>query len=85
MEQLSVWILSQLSAHPYFAIAISGVGTARLLIPPVINLLKAAVNATATKKDDELLDQALSSAAWNNTLNVMEWLTSIKDIQKLRK
>ena len=85
MEPFSHWALSMLSGHPLFASVLAGVGAMRLVIPPVVTAVKAIVKATPTQKDDRLLDDALSSVVWNRTLDVISWLSSVGDLDSLKK
>ena len=54
------------------------IGSARLVIKPVVLAIEAIVAATATKKDDEILEKVKSSKAVSIALTILNWITSIK-------
>ncbi len=54
------------------------IGTARLIVKPLMTFLHAVAAATASKKDDALLEKVERSKAYTTFLFVLDWVASIK-------
>lgn len=57
---------------------VSIVGLLRLVVKPLMEIVKAYVEFTPNKKDDSLVNHVIQSPLYNKFLFVIDWLTSIK-------
>lgn len=78
MQSIFEWLTSIAAQNPHISSMLMLVGILRVCITPAVKLLETFVSATPSKKDDELLEMALSSKAWNVFVEAVEWLSSIK-------
>ena len=57
---------------------IAWVGTLRLLVKPVFEILHTIAAKTQTTKDDEFIANLEQSKAFKTVLFILDWLTSVK-------
>ena len=76
-------LLEFVTLYPKMATFIGVLGTARLIIHPLTEVLKVIVEATPNKWDDELLEKTLGSKSWNFSMSILEWFGSF-DLGKFK-
>ena len=75
MNEIIVKILTD---YPKIVAALAMVGTARLLIKPVMSAIKEIAAQTKTEKDNLLIEKVESSKIYKALVFVIDWITSIK-------
>lgn len=75
MEQLLVELVMK---YPVAASIVGVVGVMRVVFKPAMSLARAYVGATATQKDDELLNKVEASKIYKGFAYVLDWFASIK-------
>lgn len=65
---------------PWLSTVLLVVGFLRLLIKPIVEMLRARVRATADPSDDARLARAEASWWWKTILFLLDWTASIKPI-----
>lgn len=72
---------------PFFVKFVAFVGTARLIVKPVVKALQSIVDVTPTVKDDEWLAKVMKSKAYVIVMFVMDYIFSVKlpDPAKIEK
>lgn len=75
MEEILIGLVAK---YPIVATVLSIIGLIRLLVKPIMEIIKAYVQFTPTKEDDSFVNKVISSSAYNKFLFVLDWLFSIK-------
>lgn len=57
---------------------LSIIGLLRLIVKPIMELVKAITAFTPSTKDDSLVNKIIASPIYVKLLFVLDWLTSIK-------
>ncbi len=57
---------------------LSVVGLLRILIKPIMEMVKAYTAFTPSTKDDSFVNKVIASPIYTKLLFVLDWLTSIK-------
>ena len=71
-------LISFIQGYPHLSTILMIVGFLRLVIKPIMTILKAYVAITPSNKDNETLDKIFNSKYWKRFLFILDWLTSIK-------
>lgn len=75
MEEILIGLVAK---YPIIASILSIIGLIRLLVKPIMEIIKAYVQYTPTKEDDSFVNKVISSPPYNKFLFVLDWLFSIK-------
>jgi hypothetical protein len=81
MEQVLAFILACAAKYPAAATVIFFMGTARLFMKPIVTCIKAIVELTETKKDDEKVAQIEASKAYKTIVFILDYILSVKPIK----
>ena len=84
------FIIGFVQSHPVLMAIVAAVGTLRLTLKPLLEVVRIVVKATPTKKDEEMLEKFEKSKTWRNVLWFIEYVSSIdpkqvKDIKEAVK
>ena len=82
MENIIQFVLQMAVQNPKIAAVILVIGSFRVLMKPIMELLKAYVLITPSKKDDELLDKAEKSQLYKIVMFILDYAFSIKSLEK---
>jgi hypothetical protein len=72
------YLVSLLQSWPHVNILLAIVGFLRVVIKPIMTGLKELAKTTATKADDQLLNEIEGSKFYHWLLYILDWFTSIK-------
>lgn len=75
---LSAIFSSLFLKYPILMSIFSAMGIARILFKPLFSFLHAFADATATTKDNEILEKAEASAIYKGVAYVLDYIASIK-------
>lgn len=81
-EFLKQFLVGFVTKYTWFAAIVAFVGSARVVIKPILSLVRIVVTQTPSKSDDEFLDRWEKSKVWAVFLYVLDWLASLKPGQK---
>jgi hypothetical protein len=68
--------------YPVLASVIAVMGTARLVMKPIVSCIKALVELTPSKSDDEKVAQVEASKPYKAVIFVLDYFLSVKPIKK---
>lgn len=71
-------LINFIQGYPHLSTILMIIGFLRLIIKPIMTILKAYVAITPTNKDNETLDKIFNSKYWTGFLFLLDWFTSIK-------
>jgi len=75
MEELLVELVAK---YPMAASIVAVVGVLRITVKPVMSAVRSIVDATATQKDNEFLDNVEGSKIYKAFIYVVDWFSSVK-------
>ena len=75
MEEILIGLVAK---YPVVASILSIIGLIRLLVKPVMEIIKAYVAYTPSKEDDSFVNKVIASPIYNKFLFILDWLFSIK-------
>jgi hypothetical protein len=75
-------IASFAQKYPLFTAVVGVMGTARLILKPIIACIKALVEQSESKKDDEKLAKIEGHKVYKAVMFILDWALSIKPIKK---
>jgi hypothetical protein len=70
------------SLPEWLMVVIMIMGSLRLVVKPVLELVKAIVLITPSKNDDELPAKIEKSGVYKAVIFVLDWFASIKPVKK---
>lgn len=89
MEAALLWLkpfIEQYSAeYPVLASIVFVLGTFRLFLKPVMEIVKNIISLTPSPKDDELLAKILDHKAYKAFAFFVDWIASVKLPKKEEK
>lgn len=77
-QSIEAFVIGLAIKHPWIASALLLLGTLRLIIKPLMSLIRLVTKSTSTPADDQFLDKVEASWLWTAFLFIVDWLTSIK-------
>lgn len=77
-EALKEILKSLIEQYPVLSSALFGIGLLRAINKPLFALVRAYVEYTLTKKDDEILNKIEESKPYRVIVFLLDWFTSIK-------
>jgi len=84
LQSMSLWLTPMLQGFvvkwPVLSVVILVVGTLRLCIKPVMELLKIYVAATPSVNDDALPSKVEGSKPYKFAMFLLDWIASLKKI-----
>jgi len=75
MEEILIGLVAK---YPVIASILSILGLIRLIVKPIMEIIKAYVAYTPNKEDDSFVNKVIASPVYNKFLFVLDWLFSIK-------
>lgn len=75
MEEM---LLALIGKYPMVASVLSILGLIRLIVKPIMEVIKAYVEFTPNKEDDSFVNKVIASPIYNKFLFILDWLFSIK-------
>lgn len=75
---MDLLILDLAQKAPVILSILSIVGLLRLVMKPLMSILKAVAAETATDKDDKIIEKVESSAIWKGLCWVIDYVASVK-------
>jgi hypothetical protein len=81
MQDISVLVGNLVVQFPWLATFFMVVGVIRIVVKPLMALIKSVVEATPSKADDELVAKVEQNAIYKGFVFVIDWLFSIKPVK----
>lgn len=78
LATLLAFFVSFAQKYPFFASMIVIMGTFRMFFKPLVSMLRAWASATASPKDDALLDKVESSPIYKAIMFIVDYIASVK-------
>lgn len=78
METLVPMLVAFVQKYPITATIIGVMGSARLVMKPIMSALRALADSTQTTKDNEMLDKVEGNKIYKAAIFVLDYALSIK-------
>lgn len=80
LDSITAFLAGLVGNYPILMSIVFIVGALRVVMKPLVALLRAYVAYTPNAADDAALDAVEASSAWKTFLFVLDWVASIKPL-----